>query len=115
MYAEGRPQATRDRASEEEIRYVSGSDEPNDKRDTGVLYFFFFQAEDGIRDYKVTGVQTCALPISASADRGWTTVPRSRATCRPRLRPPPSHPPWRRPCPAPRDRSSPRAGWRPAT
>src|SRR3989454_12264622 len=26
---------------------------------------FFFQAEDGIRDYKVTGVQTCALPISA--------------------------------------------------
>src|SRR5256885_2771752 len=27
--------------------------------------FFFFQAEDGIRDYKVTGVQTCALPISA--------------------------------------------------
>src|SRR5256885_7207763 len=29
--------------------------------------FFFFQAEDGIRDYKVTGVQTCALPISAVA------------------------------------------------
>src|SRR6266850_8113302 len=29
-----------------------------------VLYiYFFFQAEDGIRDYKVTGVQTCALPI----------------------------------------------------
>src|SRR5688500_19522171 len=28
------------------------------------LSFFFFQAEDGIRDYKVTGVQTCALPIS---------------------------------------------------
>src|SRR5256885_1798245 len=28
-------------------------------------FFFFFQAEDGIRDYKVTGVQTCALPISA--------------------------------------------------
>src|SRR5256885_15511862 len=26
-------------------------------------YLFFFQAEDGIRDYKVTGVQTCALPI----------------------------------------------------
>src|SRR5688500_20317536 len=25
--------------------------------------FFFFQAEDGIRDYRVTGVQTCALPI----------------------------------------------------
>src|SRR2546426_8107862 len=29
-----------------------------------VNFFFFFQAEDGIRDYKVTGVQTCALPIS---------------------------------------------------
>src|SRR2546426_5368824 len=28
-----------------------------------VSIFFFFQAEDGIRDYKVTGVQTCALPI----------------------------------------------------
>src|SRR2546426_2341719 len=28
-----------------------------------VVIFFFFQAEDGIRDYKVTGVQTCALPI----------------------------------------------------
>src|SRR2546426_4401896 len=28
------------------------------------MYIFFFQAEDGIRDYKVTGVQTCALPIS---------------------------------------------------
>src|SRR6266446_7393439 len=27
------------------------------------ILFFFFQAEDGIRDYKVTGVQTCALPI----------------------------------------------------
>src|SRR5256885_3806410 len=29
-----------------------------------ILFFFFFQAEDGIRDYKVTEVQTCALPIS---------------------------------------------------
>ena len=28
---------------------------------------FFFQAEDGIRDYDVTGVQTCALPIFHSA------------------------------------------------
>src|SRR5699024_11403873 len=27
------------------------------------LYYFFFQAEDGIRDRNVTGVQTCALPI----------------------------------------------------
>ena len=30
----------------------------------GVFFFFFFQAEDGIRDTSVTGVQTCALPIS---------------------------------------------------
>src|SRR6266481_8372550 len=28
-----------------------------------VMFFFFFQAEDGIRDGTVTGVQTCALPI----------------------------------------------------
>src|SRR5262249_56817952 len=33
--------------------------------------FFFFQAEDGIRDWSVTGVQTCALPI-------WLTVPPHR-------------------------------------
>src|SRR5215204_954748 len=30
-------------------------------------FFFFFQAEDGIRDHCVTGVQTCALPISLGA------------------------------------------------
>src|SRR2546426_821134 len=40
--------------------------------------FFFFQAEDGIRDYKVTGVQTCALPICAGAvnDFDPQTVPK---------------------------------------
>src|SRR5882762_8326253 len=32
-------------------------------------YFFFFQAEDGIRDSSVTGVQTCALPISGAPQR----------------------------------------------
>src|SRR5215468_4526617 len=31
------------------------------------IIFFFFQAEDGIRDRDVTGVQTCALPISMAA------------------------------------------------
>src|SRR5688572_32192554 len=31
------------------------------------FFFFFFQAEDGIRDLTVTGVQTCALPISRSS------------------------------------------------
>src|SRR5256885_9440579 len=35
------------------------------------LSSFFFQAEDGIRDYKVTGVQTCALPISLRLDAGY--------------------------------------------
>src|SRR5438552_10291538 len=33
------------------------------------FFFFFFQAEDGIRDDLVTGVQTCALPISLRPDR----------------------------------------------
>src|SRR5206468_5116808 len=32
-----------------------------------IYFFFFFQAEDGIRDLIVTGVQTCALPISTVA------------------------------------------------
>src|SRR2546422_5304064 len=32
------------------------------------MFFFFFQAEDGIRDVAVTGVQTCALPISDCRD-----------------------------------------------
>src|SRR2546421_7698483 len=32
-------------------------------------FFFFFQAEDGIRDLIVTGVQTCALPISGRRSR----------------------------------------------
>src|SRR6266545_939086 len=41
-------------------------------------FFFFFQAEDGIRDKLVTGVQTCALPISTRAfgASGRTRVPR---------------------------------------
>src|SRR6266498_5148101 len=33
-----------------------------------MFFFFFFQAEDGIRDADVTGVQTCALPISYGID-----------------------------------------------
>src|SRR2546421_1944012 len=32
------------------------------------VFFFFFQAEDGIRDLIVTGVQTCALPISPGVE-----------------------------------------------
>src|SRR2546430_13595391 len=33
------------------------------------MFFFFFQAEDGIRDLTVTGVQTCALPRTQGAQR----------------------------------------------
>src|SRR3712207_4196683 len=39
-----------------------------------VFVFFFFQAEDGIRDIGVTGVQTCALPISTAALTSWTSA-----------------------------------------
>src|SRR5256885_12765624 len=50
------------------------------------IVFFFFQAEDGIRDYKVTGVQTCALPISMRTAPNCGTfsqVPRSGAKPKP--------------------------------
>src|SRR5256886_3103995 len=40
------------------------------------MFFFFFQAEDGIRDLTVTGVQTCALPICFQLE----TSPASRHT-----------------------------------
>src|SRR5690625_7559601 len=43
--------------------------------------FFFFQAEDGIRDGHVTGVQTCALPISDGAQRGVRAALRGAAAC----------------------------------
>src|SRR5215467_7916232 len=45
---------------------------------------FFFQAEDGIRDYKVTGVQTCALPIW-SLGECWTGNRQRRRRIRRRL------------------------------
>ena len=35
-----------------------------------LLFFFFFQAKDGIRDDRVTGVQTCALPILPQREMG---------------------------------------------
>src|SRR5439155_11664804 len=49
-----------------------------------LVNFFFFQAEDGIRDGHVTGVQTCALPISCGSGRagprtGWHRQPLDRA------------------------------------
>src|SRR2546427_11714393 len=48
------------------------------------LFFFFFQAEDGIRDLTVTGVQTCALPISC-ASQSWQGQPSGRYSLRPAL------------------------------
>src|SRR5256885_9195236 len=42
---------------------TTGMDRVSSDVASALLFFFFFQAEDGIRDYKVTGVQTCALPI----------------------------------------------------
>src|SRR2546429_7147504 len=58
--------------------------------------FFFFQAEDGIRDVAVTGVQTCALPISQcgaapagqTAETGRRAAAAGRRAARRRLRPP---------------------------
>src|SRR5699024_12678575 len=67
----------------------------------GSVLFFFFQAEDGIRDRNVTGVQTCALPISLfpvyTGKRGYPTTflfvrpgpgywEIGRASCRERVR-----------------------------
>src|SRR5438034_1354084 len=58
------------------------------------FFFFFFQAEDGIRDHCVTGVQTCALPISScpswrscSGWVGWRRSPRSSRRATPRRGP----------------------------
>src|SRR5207302_8323904 len=39
------------------------------------VYFFFFQAEDGIRDFHETGVQTCALPILLSPTTHAVPIP----------------------------------------
>src|SRR3989441_13228086 len=54
----------------------------------GFTSVFFFQAEDGIRDKLVTGVQTCALPISPSArsEGASRAPPRNGADSDPRLR-----------------------------
>ena len=52
----------------------------------GVVFFFFFHAEAGIRGYDVTGVQTCALPISASVSitvSEWTSCFSAATPCQP--------------------------------
>src|SRR5215813_14962774 len=46
-----------------------------------VQLIFFFQAEDGIRDADVTGVQTCALPICGGAGSGSSGGPRGPPRC----------------------------------
>src|SRR2546429_4201171 len=50
-----------------------------------VFFVFFFQAEDGIRDVAVTGVQTCALPISrwcwSLQLPDWDSLPSWRVSC----------------------------------
>src|SRR5690625_4344914 len=48
---------------------------------TSFIVSFFFQAEDGIRDGHVTGVQTCALPISRG-ERGGKTLAKSGSDIR---------------------------------
>src|SRR5690606_39798426 len=54
-----------------------------------IMYYFFFQAEDGIRDFHVTGVQTCALPIcSGEQGRQLHGVPATASRCRARARQP---------------------------
>src|SRR3712207_2412272 len=49
-----------------------------------VIFFFFFQAEDGIRDIGVTGVQTCALPICRLRPCGGPST--ARLACRSRAK-----------------------------
>src|ERR1039457_3229867 len=62
-------------------RVPAWSGRPAPEKPYGILTcsLFFFQAEDGIRDYKVTGVQTCALPICLRARRGDGPVQLGRA------------------------------------
>src|SRR2546427_4278394 len=66
---------------------------------------FFFQAEDGIRDLTVTGVQTCALPISSSPPPALPPAPAPPPSSEP-SRPPRSRPPAPPPLAAPWSRCS---------
>src|SRR3712207_7036741 len=65
------------------------------------LFYFFFQAEDGIRDIGVTGAQTCALPICSpafllTADIGRRPGTRDMRPAWPATRQPPGRPPRQR-------------------
>src|SRR5476649_2961936 len=59
-------------AANDSLRLAEQRTERNENR----TLFFFFQAEDGIRDHGVTGVQTCALPISMARVRRPSTPSR---------------------------------------
>src|SRR3989449_11233893 len=77
------------------------------------MLFFFFQAEDGIRDVAVTGVQTCALPDarcpfrepSVKSEAWFAIVALSVAACAPSQRP------FSTAAPSPDPRVGLRAGW----
>src|SRR3712207_8337527 len=56
-------------------------------------WFFFFQAEDGIRDIGVTGVQTCALPISEGLHHLLNRLPRTKQLQHLKASPPQVHQP----------------------
>src|SRR5256886_10368888 len=49
---------------------IDSTTKGEERRSLTMRLFFFFQAEDGIRDLTVTGVQTCALPISSRVGYG---------------------------------------------
>src|SRR5260370_15636254 len=65
-----------DARSHSPYRYSSGS--WGYVPSVSMVFFFFFQAEDGIRDSSVTGVQTCALPISERGATATATAPDRR-------------------------------------
>src|SRR5438034_5461167 len=64
--------------SEDTVKLIEGENKVtfivNNKATKHDVKCFFFQAEDGIRDHCVTGVQTCALPISVSSGRAGSRV-----------------------------------------
>src|SRR5205085_5207252 len=72
------------------------------KKNEDRMPIFFFQAEDGIRDLTVTGVQTCALPISAAACAHGRAAARAQRRRGDRRRPAPRR--WRRGAPPARPR-----------
>src|SRR5207253_6520012 len=55
------------------------------------FFFFFFQAEDGIRDGHVTGVQTCALPISITSTPAAAQLPPAPTSSFPMITEPPGN------------------------